>query len=242
MEIQKPTTLPVSEVFYSLQMEGMTTGYPAVFVRLGSCNLLCNWTQEDGSTSACDTIEVWQNWNKKPIDEILGKAEIEALENGAHLIITGGEPLLHQKNLEPFLDWCHAMIGNVFIEVETNGTIMPTQYLMETIGQWNISPKLESSGNLEQLRLKPEVIGFFAANEEFLTRQFKFVITGQKDLDEIERDFNMIPKSEIVLMPAGATREELNLVRLKIVELCIKNHYRYSDRLHIVTWNQKTGV
>ena len=34
-------SLPIAESFYSIQGEGMTTGYPAVFVRLAGCNLMC---------------------------------------------------------------------------------------------------------------------------------------------------------------------------------------------------------
>ena len=80
--------LRISEHFYSLQGEGATMGAPSVFLRLQSCNLLCDnkWT--------CDTIEVWMNGEAYTIEETLNLFEeynyIDVLQEGAHLIITNG--------------------------------------------------------------------------------------------------------------------------------------------------------
>ena len=70
-------TLPIAETFYSIQGEGITTGYPSVFVRLAGCNLMCGGqgTQfdgelHDGATWRCDTIEVWMKGKMKEfVDE-----------------------------------------------------------------------------------------------------------------------------------------------------------------------------
>ena len=83
--------LAVSEVFYSIQGEGPTTGYPAVFVRLGGCNLMCGGegTQKDkelhdGATWRCDTIEVWMKSRAKEFKDILPINCIEAIKQGAN--------------------------------------------------------------------------------------------------------------------------------------------------------------
>ncbi|MEY4571373.1 MAG: Cellulophaga phage phiSM, partial [Bacteroidota bacterium] len=81
----KELRLPVSEVFYSIQGEGQTMGVPAVFLRLGGCNILCqskHWV--------CDTIEVWRKSKSTAFDEILSEEFTKRIiEDGAHLIITG---------------------------------------------------------------------------------------------------------------------------------------------------------
>jgi hypothetical protein len=70
--------LAISEVFYSIQGEGITTGTPSVFVRLGGCNLMCGGmgTQFDnelhnGASWRCDTIEVWMKAQSKQYHECL---------------------------------------------------------------------------------------------------------------------------------------------------------------------------
>jgi organic radical activating enzyme len=122
--------LAVSEAFYSIQGEGASTGVPAVFLRLGGCNLLCKseqWT--------CDTIDVWSKSKSTLFEEVLKDEWVEQLRAGAHLVVTGGEPLAH-KNLSHFLFWFN--LRNHFLpftEVETNGTIAPPPYLRAHLGQ-----------------------------------------------------------------------------------------------------------
>ena len=96
--------LAISEVFYSIQGEGKTVGIPSVFVRLGGCNLMCGamGTQFDGELHngaefRCDTIEVWMKATSKNVNEILDKECLEAIKQGAHIILTGGEPTMQQK-------------------------------------------------------------------------------------------------------------------------------------------------
>jgi len=111
--------LAVSEVFYSIQGEGKTTGYPSVFVRLGGCNLMCggmgtqfNNELHNGATWRCDTIEVWMKAQSKNITDILGDEEHTALTNGANMIITGGEPLMQQNGVELFIDYLKNLYPN----------------------------------------------------------------------------------------------------------------------------------
>ena len=84
--------LIVAETFYSIQGEGQTMGKPSVFLRLGGCNLLCK--SEDW---VCDSIEVWQKGKAVLFSEVLQEDYIKRLREGAHLIITGGEPLIHKN-------------------------------------------------------------------------------------------------------------------------------------------------
>jgi 7-carboxy-7-deazaguanine synthase len=101
----------VHSLFYTIQGEGPYAGYPAVFVRLGGCNLRCFW---------CDT-EFEQGIRVLPRDALL--AEIVALA-GRHacrlIVVTGGEPLLQPVGaliLAAPKDWR--------FQIETAGSVWP---------------------------------------------------------------------------------------------------------------------
>ncbi|KYC46230.1 MAG: molybdenum cofactor biosynthesis protein A [Candidatus Methanofastidiosum methylothiophilum] len=101
--------LQVSEIFFSINGEGLEIGKPTVFLRLSGCNLDCSW---------CDTKYASYNAVEKSIDEIL--EEIERNNNGIKsVLITGGEPLL--QDIEEIVDVLHEK--GYHISIETNGSI-----------------------------------------------------------------------------------------------------------------------
>ncbi len=231
--------LNVSEFYFdTFQGEGIYTGHPAAFLRLQGCPLGCSY---------CDTTEVWQHGNPYSISELLasiGSSGLaEKLNRGQHLVITGGSPLLQQKELINFFihfqSWFHF---KPFVEIENECSIVPYSILSEYISCWNNSPKLTSSEVPFEKRYKPEIITSLAA---FDNSWFKFVITKEEDWEEIENGFLMpglIKKDQIILMPEGATGAEIELKRQMIVDLAIENNVRYSDRLHIIIWDKKVGI
>jgi len=229
-------SLVISEKFYSIQGEGQTMGIPAVFLRLTGCNLLCK-----GEGWICDSIEVWRKGNKESFEEVLRGEYFTRLKQGAHLVITGGEPLLHQKKLKEFLMWFEYNYGWLpIIEVETNGTILPNDYLIKKVNYWNCSPKLSTSGETHIKRFNE--ISLNKLNKQPLTI-FKFVISNENDVLEVLNEYgNYIDMNKVVFMPAGDNQKDLNKTRGLVLEQCIKLGVRYSDRLHIVGWNKKTGV
>jgi len=229
-------SLVISEKFYSLQGEGQTMGIPAIFVRLSGCNILCqsaNWV--------CDSIEVWRKGTKIPFEQVLTEDEVNRLTDGAHLIFTGGEPLLHQVAIIGYLKWFYKKYEfKPIIEVETNGTIMPNKEMTMAVKYWNCSPKLSNSGETDERRIKPAVIGTLNNLRGII---FKFVVDNENDFYEIKDTYGKwLSKENVVLMPAGDTQDKLNVTRQIVAELCVKHCVRYSERLHIVIWNQKTGV
>jgi 7-carboxy-7-deazaguanine synthase len=77
--------LPIMEVFYSIQGEGMHTGKAAFFIRLAGCDVGCHW---------CDVKDSWDE-KKHPLREVKELVE-EAKASGAPIvIITGGEPTMY---------------------------------------------------------------------------------------------------------------------------------------------------
>lgn len=239
--------LAISEVFYSIQGEGKTVGIPSVFVRLGGCNLMCGGmgTQFDGELHnqaewRCDSIEVWMKAQSKQLNEILPEDCIEAIKNDAHIVLTGGEPMMQQKGLESFITYIKENINDKpFFEVETNGTIMPSDFLLKEVNLWNCSPKLRNSGMDLEMTFKPEIIKCLNKYNTI----FKFVLNAEKEWNEIKKHYlPIVDKRKVYLMPAGENQELLNENKLKIVNLAIENHLNFTTRLHIEIWNKKTGV
>ena len=73
--------LKINEIFYSVQGEAHSSGFPTVFVRLTGCPLRCSY---------CDTAYAFKEGNSKTLTDILHSVE---QYKTAHVCITGGEPL-----------------------------------------------------------------------------------------------------------------------------------------------------
>jgi len=78
-------TLPVMESFYTLQGEGYHQGKAAYFIRLGGCDVGCVW---------CDVKESW-NAENHPLVSIQGLIDEVKKTPTEIVVITGGEPLMH---------------------------------------------------------------------------------------------------------------------------------------------------
>lgn len=233
------TTLQISELFVdTIQGEGRTVGFPAIFLRLTGCTLDCTW---------CDTSEVWRIGNHYLFREIFSLLEksgaIDKLKIGHHLVITGGSPLKQQDKLVKFIELFIVQYGfKPYIEIENECVLMPSRSLICIVDQWNNSPKLSNSGMKERSRYKPEVLYLHSM---LPNSWFKFVVSSETDWYEIQRDFidtRYVTPDQVILMPEGCTQEELNRNREMVVELCVKHSVLFSDRLHVTIWNQKTGV
>src|SRR5215831_10222865 len=77
--------LPVMEHFYTLQGEGFHQGKAAYFIRLGGCDVGCVW---------CDVKESWDA-GKHPLFEVDELISNVKKTPAAIVVITGGEPLMH---------------------------------------------------------------------------------------------------------------------------------------------------
>jgi len=79
---------PVVETFHSLQGEGFWSGMNAFFIRLAGCDVFCPW---------CDQKETW-SMKKYPLFTVENLVQEVEKTNAPMVIITGGEPLLHNLN------------------------------------------------------------------------------------------------------------------------------------------------
>jgi len=98
----------VSEVFKSIQGEGLYQGVDQVFVRFFGCNLKCNF---------CDTELDY--YKKKTTSELFN--EINSFGDCHSLSITGGEPLLQIDFLKDLLKFLKKRKQKIYLE--TNGTL-----------------------------------------------------------------------------------------------------------------------
>lgn len=117
------TSLPVMERFYTIQGEGFHQGRAAYFIRLGGCDVGCTW---------CDVKDSWDAEKHPHVSIDLLVNEIS--QTPAKLVvITGGEPLLHN------LDILTKKLQDAGLEtnIETSGSSALS-------GSWNwicLSPK-----------------------------------------------------------------------------------------------------
>lgn len=248
-------TLNISEDFYSVQGEGHTSGVPAYFVRLRACNLMCGGADgslvKDGkATWWCDTEYVWRKGLEKDFQYLVDRWKEENIldwidQHRVNIIWTGGEPTIpkNQQAIVNFLQWLDTTYNiKPFNEIETNGTIYIEDDLFENIDQINCSVKLANSGMESRRRINTQALERVMEHDNYW---FKFVISTEQCLQEIERDFIKpfsIPAKKVLMMP-GLDKQENYHERTKFcMEMGKKYGYTSLTRLHVSAWDQTTGV
>lgn len=223
-------------VFATLQGEGVTAGFPAVFLRLQNCNLSCGaagqgWQCDAWYTWDRSTPEYWQETKNVPIEEaavaIKGAWQTAFGERSdRRIVVTGGEPLLQQRKILDLLSF----LPNWAIEIETNGTILPDKQLASA--QINCSPKLASSGNKLSARYRPKILRSIAAMPN---AWFKFVIVDDADVEEVNKivNENSIDYSRVLLMSEGTDAAKLQENDAKLAEIADSLGARLTSRNQI---------
>jgi len=238
---QSETGLPINELFYSLQGEGTLAGMPSVFIRTSGCNLRC-WFCDSYHTS-WEPTHAWLD-----IETIIDR--VNEYEQAEHVVVTGGEPLMHEQTVA-LLDQLSA--AGYHTTVETNGTI----YRDTAIDLASISPKLASStptpakdpnGDGEWAQRHEDRRIDLDALSQLVERydiQLKFVVTSQDDMPEINQVIDQLRQqtavpirdSDVLLMPEGATRDRIAETRQVTAEVAMEHGYQYTPRLHVDLWN-----
>jgi len=231
------STLVVSEVFSpTVQGEGPSAGRRAGFIRLAGCNLHCSW---------CDSAYTWDasrfdlraEATRMPVDEIVSRA----ITGSPHVIvITGGEPLLHQH--QPGWRQLLALLGmgGWRVEVETNGTVAPDDATVRAVSQFNVSPKLTSAGDPAQARFRPAALAAFRASRKAV---FKFVCRTAADVDEaaVFAARAAIPARLVWIMPEGTTPGEITRHLQAIADPAVTRGFNLTSRLHVLAWGNERG-
>jgi 7-carboxy-7-deazaguanine synthase len=159
--------MQITEIYKSLQGESTHAGLPCVFVRLTGCNLRCSW---------CDSEYTFQGGHKMTSEEV--RHEVKRLSpNGGLVEITGGEPMLQERELVPLMR--QLLESGYRLLLETSGE-RPLEHVPAEVIKI-VDVKCPNSGEADTFR--SENLATLTANDEV-----KFVLTGRTDY-EFARDF-----------------------------------------------------
>jgi 7-carboxy-7-deazaguanine synthase len=178
-------SVQIIEIYKSLQGESSYAGLPCVFVRLAGCNLRCTW---------CDSEYTFKGGQRMTLEQVEG--EVRRLSpNGGLVEITGGEPMLQEREAVPLME--RLLGGDYAVLLETSGE-RPLEDVPTAVVKI-VDVKCPGSG---------EGGTFDMENLKWLTPrdELKFVIASRGDYD-FARDFLgshqlNVPASSVIFSPA----------------------------------------
>lgn len=236
--------LRVSERFVSRQGEGLLTGTESSFIRLSGCNLRC-WF--------CDTpYASWEPDGQWVATEELVRWATDA--GPAHVVLTGGEPLLPLQVVE----LCQAIRqAGLHLTIETAATVdRPVQCDL-----LSISPKTSGSApSMERFadrdprigerwieahhrrRWQPQVIESLIGRA--VDYQIKFVVDHEQETEEVKAavDELGVPSENIWIMPQAATPDALAAQEGWVRQWCDTHGFHYCDRAHLRWYGAVRGT
>ena len=158
--------MQIIEIYRSIQGESSFAGLPCTFVRLAGCNLRCNW---------CDSEYTFTGGKKMSQDEVI--AEVKRLSAAGLVEITGGEPMLHEKEVVPLME--SLLADGYELLIETSGE-RPLERVPKAVHKI-ADVKCPDSGECGSFRM--ENLAALGKQDEV-----KFVIASRRDY-EFARDF-----------------------------------------------------
>jgi 7-carboxy-7-deazaguanine synthase len=215
-------------------------------------------------STGCDSYASWDPRFKDLSPMLTSDAIVERTmeilpENkwqDAHLVITGGEPLLGWQRAYPDLLSHPDMLGLKEITFETNGTQKLTPEFKKYLQEWaqnppfasrevtfSVSAKLSCSGEERSEAIRPDVVCEY---EEAGYTYLKFVVATEEDAEEAIETAD-IYRAEgftgpVYLMPVGGVESVYALNNRRVAELAMKNGLRYSDRLQVPLFKNEWGT
>lgn len=230
-------SLPLSEVFTSIQGEGPFAGRLVQFVRLGGCNLACEW---------CDTPYTWDSsrFNLRAENPLTPVIDIvRRVEPNMITVVSGGEPLIHQgsRGWWEFLDGMFNR--DCEIHVETNGTIAPNPTTESMVAHYSVSPKLPNAGAHKPGQDPALADGWLTAARRGAA-VLKFVCNDDADV-ALAVDYAVSrgwPRRQVWVMPQGRSETELAARWPVIASAAVAQGINASHRLHVLAWGDCKGT
>ncbi|MCL2682790.1 MAG: 7-carboxy-7-deazaguanine synthase QueE [Bacteroidales bacterium] len=195
---------PITEHFFSLQGEGANVGKPAYFLRLSGCNVRCDF---------CDSKNSWddanaQNKSSKEIADLVKKS------GAKNVVVTGGEPLLH--NLDELCQVLRAHVPNVCLWLETSGTA-------------------KFSGDFDWVCLSPKKHKLPLSENYAKTNELKVIVENSDDFEFAEQQAQQVnPDCELFLQGKWSNMGIARNTRTTgIINYILKNpKWRLSVQVH----------
>ncbi len=224
----------IIEIYKSIQGESSFTGLPCIFVRLAGCNLRCAW---------CDSEYTFHGGQKMSLDEV--EAEVQKLGPVKLVEITGGEPMLQERELLPLME---RLLGQDYT------------LLMETSGERPLGRVPRAVHKIVDVKCPGSGEGgsFHLANLQAITPQdeIKFVLADRRDYEfarefieqhELERRVANVILSPAFRKDAGPDRDSSNcmLDPRELVEWMLADglNARLGLQIHKYVWEpMKKGV
>lgn len=159
--------MQITEIYKSLQGESTYAGLPCVFVRLTGCNLRCSW---------CDSEYTFQGGRRMTVEEVQNEVRRVSPQGGL-VEITGGEPMLQERDVIPLMQ--RLLEDGYRVLLETSGE-RPLERVPAAVIKI-VDVKCPDSGEADTFRM--ENLEALGPRDEI-----KFVISGRADY-EFARDF-----------------------------------------------------
>ncbi|NBX52503.1 MAG: 7-carboxy-7-deazaguanine synthase QueE [Proteobacteria bacterium] len=220
--------LEVQEIFQTLQGEGNFVGQPAVFIRLGGCNLACKF---------CDTE--FDNLEKISLENILQKISDLSLNHLNQrvrnlVVITGGEPFR-----QPIEKLCDRLIdANFLVQIETNGTLFrnlndkvkiicsPKATAKNIVNCIDQSTNSSLTQTQQYHQIRPDLLARITS--------FKFIISAH------QASYSSVPQvgqdryqTTVFVQPMDEYDDQKNRENLQLaIKLCQENGYFLSLQTH----------
>ena len=212
-----PSSLRITEIFYSLQGESNTVGMPTVFIRLTGCPLRCDY---------CDTAYAFTGGKKIELGDIIAQAEQYGTK---YITVTGGEPLAQPACLELIT----ALLDKGFIvSLETSGALDVSAVDPRAVKVMDL--KTPSSGELSKNLYQ---------NIQHLNPkdQLKFVIGNDEDYNwstKLITEYELPGRCEILFSPVMGRQNPTELAE-KILQDRLP--VRFQIQLHKLLWDDAQG-
>ncbi len=201
----QPHTLKISEIFPSIQGEGLRQGEPTLFIRLTGCNLKCDF---------CDTKYAWESGKGMTVSRIIEEVrKIHRILPTKWVCLTGGEPLL--QNVEELVR--RLTCEGFKIQMETNATI----YRPLEVSWYTISPKPPKYLYRPEYRTR--------------AKEVKIVVTRGLELPVLEKIRLEFPeKTPLLLQPQSNRKWSLNQAKKLLKKSLEKNlnNIKLSVQIH----------
>jgi 7-carboxy-7-deazaguanine synthase len=209
--------LRISEIFFSLQGESATVGYPTVFVRLTGCPLRCQY---------CDTEYAFKGGAWMSLPAILEKV---AAYQTRYVTVTGGEPLAQQPCLLLLTSLCDA---GYHVSLETSGALDVGPVDARVIKVLD----MKTPGSGEVNRNRYENLQHLGSQD-----QVKFVICNRDDYNwsrELLTLHDLPARCEVLFSPSAGEQDAAELAEWILQD---QLPVRMQIQLHKILWGNAPG-